>query len=75
MASKPQYSKNAAVAMFIGYERGQCSRKAKIGSLCTQHEKIRLHQEFLKAREEREKICRGQDYWKPKADLNHREEI
>ena len=68
MANKPQYSKSAAVAMFIGYERGQCSRKAKIGSLCTQHEKIRskltitawcsprMHQEFLKAREEREEI-------------------
>ena len=58
MAMKPYYSTNPLAASFAlrnGYQRGQCSRKAKIGSLCTQHEKIRLHQEFLKAREEREK--------------------
>ena len=41
-AMKPRYSKNSAIAMFIGYERGQCSRKAKVGSLCTQHENKRL---------------------------------
>ena len=42
MAMKPLYGNNSAGAMFLGYERGQCSRKAKVGSLCTQHEKIRL---------------------------------
>ena len=43
MANKPRYSKNTgAVAMFLGYERGQCSRKATVGSLCTQHENKRL---------------------------------
>ena len=50
MAMKPSYSEFATFAMRNGYERGQCSRKAKIGSLCTQHEKVRLGQEFVKAR-------------------------
>ena len=42
MAMKPLYGNNSAVAMFLGYERGQCSRRAKVGSLCTQHENKRL---------------------------------
>jgi hypothetical protein len=42
MAMKPSYIQFATFAMQNGYERGQCSRKAKVGSLCTQHEKIRL---------------------------------
>ena len=41
MAMKPRYSKKGAVAMFLGYERGQCSRKAKVGSLCTQHTRMK----------------------------------
>jgi len=44
MAMKPRYSKRPwpAPSISIGYERGQCSRKAKVGSLCTQHENKRL---------------------------------
>jgi hypothetical protein len=42
MAMKPYYSEFATFTMQNGYVRGQCSRKATVGSLCTQHEKIRL---------------------------------
>ena len=56
MAMKPRYSKNTgAVAMFLGYERGQCSRKAKVGSLCTQHENKRLGALMVEERKARMK--------------------
>ena len=42
MAMKPYYSEFATFAMQNGYKRGVCSRRAKIGTLCTQHENIRL---------------------------------
>ena len=42
MAMKPYYSEFATFAMQNGYKRGQCSRKAKVGNLCTQHENKRL---------------------------------
>jgi hypothetical protein len=55
MAMKPLYGNNSAVAMFLGYEQGQCSRKAKVGSLCTQHENKRLGKLMVEERTARMK--------------------
>ena len=55
MAMKPYYSQFATFTMRNGYVRGQCSRKAKVGSLCTQHENKRLGDLMVEERKARMK--------------------
>jgi len=57
-ASVQSFSDHGTFVTPNGYENKQCSRKAKINDLCTQHEKIRQGDLMVAERRERMKAQR-----------------